>query len=191
MTVSLGSVLEFARFTIQRPQEAARAAMAAKLPMGARWLGLVLAAVLSALTVHLYLGLFPADEVETAGFGTISPFATVVLDLGFNLVVAYLVFAIGRWRGGRGSFADSLLLVVWLQLILILPQILQLVVAVLVPPLASIIGLLSVGLYFWLICHFIAALHGFASIGRVFLGVVLTMVAAVFLLAFLMLPLIG
>ena len=124
-----------------------------------------------------------------AGAADILPSASVACD--DPLAAAVLLFAVGRWRGGQGSFADSLILIVVLQLILILPQLLQLVAIVLVPPLASIIGLASVALYFWLISHFGAELHGFGSALRVFFGVIATMVAVVFLLAFLMLPFVG
>lgn len=191
MTVSLGQLLELARFSIQEPRQAARAILAARVPMNMRWLGFLLAGVLSTITVHLYLGLFPAEEQAGIGFTQVSPFVTLVLDLIFNLAVAYLVFAVGRWRGGKGSFADSLVLIVCLQLILLLPQILQLVAAVILPPLSNIIGLLSVVLYFWLISNFTAEIHGFASARTVFVGVVLTMIAVVFLMAFLLLPFIG
>lgn len=191
VTFSFSAGLEFARFCVQEPRQAARKVIAADLPMPVRWMGLVLAAIVSAITVHLYLGLFPADAAGDAAFPGITPFTTVLLDLVFNLAAAVLLFAVGRWRGGQGSFADSLILIVVLQLILILPQLLQLVAIVLVPPLASIIGLASVALYFWLISHFGAELHGFASALRVFFGVIATMVAVVFLLAFLMLPFVG
>lgn len=191
MNLSLNAYLEFARFTVQSPRQAARQVLDANIPVAARWQALILTAVVSAITVHFYMALYPVAPDAEAGPVMISPFATMLLDLGFNLGAVFLVHAVGRWRGGNGRWEDALILIAWLQSILIILQLIQLVAVVLIPPLGSIIGIISVALYFWLISNFIAELHGFPSVGRVFLGVLLTMVVMVFALAFLMLPLIG
>lgn len=191
MTFSLKSYLDFARYTVQSPREAARQILDASIPASAGWMGLILAAVISAITVHFYMGLFPvAPELGTETV-PISPFTTFTLDLGFNLLVVFLITAIGRWRGGIGRQQDALVLVVWLQMILIVPQVLQIAAIILIPPLASIIGMVSVALYFWLISNFTAELHGFSSVLRVFFGILVTMIAIVFVIAFLMLPMVG
>ena len=70
-------------------------------------------------------------------------------------------------------------------------QLVQLVVAPILPALAGLIALVSFVVYFWLLTHFIAELHGFASRGLVFLGMVLTGLAAGFALAVLFIPILG
>ncbi|WP_435258938.1 Yip1 family protein [Thioclava sp. FR2] len=191
MTFSVRSYLEFARYSVQEPRDAARQVLSASIPVSARWMGLVLAATVSAITVHFYMGLYPVSPVMGEEAVQISPFATFTLDLVFNLIVVFLITVIGRWRGGTGRQEDALLLVVWLQMILIVPQVLQILAVILIPPLASIIGMASVGLYFWLISHFTAELHGFKSVARVFFGILVTMIAVTFIIAFLMLPIVG
>ena len=56
--------------------------------------------------------------------------------------------------GGTGRFEEALTLVVWLQFIFICVQILQLLAVLVVPPVAGLITLLAVGLFFWLLVNF-------------------------------------
>ena len=93
---------------------------------------------------------------------------------------ALLAFVVGRWRGGRGELADSVILVAWLQFIQLLIVVVQLVVLVALPVLAPIVEVGAVLIFLWLLVNFVAEMHGFRSLGMVFLGIVLTFVLAVF-----------
>jgi hypothetical protein len=120
-----------------------------------------------------------------------SPFRAALFQWGFLALSVLLMHRVGRAFGGRGSLADALLVVVWLQIIMLGFQTLQLVVSPILPPLAGVIGLVSFVVYFWLMSCFIAELHGFASRGRVFLGIILTGLAAGLVLAVLMILFLG
>ena len=48
------------------------------------------------------------------------------------------------------------------------------------PPASDVITLFALALFFWLLAQFIAVLHGFTSMGRVFLGIVLSLLALAF-----------
>lgn len=190
--MTLGArLVNLARLTLQDPGQAARVLLSEGVPMRARSGGLLLVAVLSALMASLQVGTGRADLDPFSAFMLASPFRAAVFQWGFLALSVLLVHRVGRAFGGRGSLADALLVVVWLQIIMLGFQTLQLVVSPVLPPLAGVIGLVSFVVYFWLMSWFIAELHGFASRGRVFLGIILTGLAAGLVLAVLMILFLG
>jgi hypothetical protein len=102
-----------------------------------------------------------------------------------------LIHRVGRAFGGTGSFPDALLIVVWLQCLTLVLQVVQLVVNLISPALAGIIGLGGFVLFLWLMTSFIAELHGFRSRGLVFVGMVVSAFAAGLLIGVVVILLIG
>lgn len=191
MDLSLPVLIELARFTVQRPREGARMVMRADLPMNARWVGLAITAIVSAVLAHLSISLLPAAEQAQMAEVVLSPIGSAVLQASLMVVSVFLVHGLGRFLGGQGNFADALILMVWLQFILLILQVAQIVIQVIVPPLSDFIGVASVFLFLWLLSNFVAELHGFRSVPKVFFGIVAVLVAMAFVLAFLMLPMIA
>lgn len=189
--MTLGTRLaSLAQLTLRDPQQAARALLAEGVPVRARTAGLLLVAVLSALLASIQVdGRQNLDPFST--FMLASPFRAAVFQWGFLAISVLLIHRVGRMFGGHGNFPDALLVVVWLQLIMLGFQTLQLVVAPLAPNFAGLIGLISLVIYLWLMTVFIAELHGFASRARVFLGMLLTGLAAGFALAVVMILFLG
>ena len=179
------------QLTLQDPTRAARELLAEGVPLAARTAGLLLVAVLSALLVSLQVGDGTQAPDPITAFMLGSPFRTAVLQWGFLALSVVLIYRVGRAFGGRGSLPDALLIVVWLQALMLGFQLVQLVVAPILPALAGLIALVSFVVYFWLLTHFIAELHGFASRGLVFVGMVLTGLAAGFALAVLFILILG
>lgn len=178
------------QLTLRDPQQAARALLAEGVPVRARTAGLLLVAILSALLASVQVeGRQNLDPFSA--FMLASPFRAAVFQWGFLAVSVLLIHRVGRMFGGRGSFADALLVVVWLQVVMLGFQALQLVVAPIAPSFAGLIGLVSLVFYLWLMTVFIAELHGFASRGLVFLGMMLSGLAAGFLLAIVMMLVVG
>ncbi|MFN7223566.1 MAG: YIP1 family protein [Paracoccaceae bacterium] len=191
MDLSLATLLSLARFTVQNPRQGARMVMQANLPVVARWVALALMAIVSALLAHLAFALMPA-QVQLAMEGAMSsPFTSTLMQGVLMLVSVFAIHYIGRWRGGSGRFEDALILMVWLQFILLILQVVQIVVQVLIPPAAILVGYASVGVFLWLLSNFVAELHGFSSVLKTFFGVVLALIATGFLLAILLLPFIS
>jgi hypothetical protein len=182
---SLASLIDLTRLTVRDPRGAARSLIAWRLPMSLRWTLFGLIVVLSAISAHLTIGLMSTAERATVPTQMPGPFGLVVVQGAIMAMGAFLAFQLGRALGGKGNFADALLLVVWLQAILLGLQVLQLVVHAMTPILGEgfaallgeVIGLVGLALTFWLLTAFVAELHQFPSMGRVFLGVVLTILA--------------
>lgn len=190
--MTLGArLVGLARLTLQDPRQAARVLLAEGVPMRARTGGLLLVAILTALMANLQFGAGSESLDPFSAFMLASPIRTAVVQWGFLALSVLLIHRVGRAFGGRGSFADALLVVVWLQVLMLGFQLLQLVVTPILPGLAGVIGLVSFVLYFWLMTHFIAELHGFTSRGLVFLGMMLTGLAAGFVLGVLMILILG
>lgn len=179
------------QLTLQDPTRAAGELLSIGVPLRARSAGLLLVAVLSALLVSLQVGDGTQAPDRITAFMLGSPIRTAVLQWGFLALSVLLIHRVGRAFGGRGSLADALLIVVWLQALMLGFQLVQLVVTPILPALAGLIALASFVVYFWLLTHFIAELHGFASRGLVFLGMVLTGLAAGFVLAVLFILILG
>ena len=180
-----------AQLTLQNPRQAARVLLAEGVPMRARTAGLLLVAVVSALLASLQVGLTPQPLDPLSAFMLASPIRAAVVQWLFLALSVVLVHQVGRAFGGRGSFPDALLIVVWLQLLMLALQVLQLVVTFFSPALAGLIGLAGFGVFLWLMTTFIAELHGFTSRGLVFLGMVLSCLAAGFVLGILLILILG
>lgn len=154
--------------SITRPQRVAQALIAMDPPLALRWQAFGLCAILSTLLTSVTIAL--AGPGALIGDGALGgPLATTGIEMAINLLAVVLVTGVGQLAGGQGRFADALLLVTWLQVLLLLWQVPQ-CVALLVAP-VLFLPLVSVGivLMFWLLTQFITALHGFRSPLRVFL----------------------
>jgi Yip1 domain len=186
------NLLELARLTLTQPRQGLRSVLNLGLPRGAGTAGLVLMAVLSALLLHLSLRISPVpagNEMMEQLIG--SPFRTAIVQAVVLMGTALLVYRIGRAFGGRGTIEEAILAMVWLQTILVALQGLQLLALILLPPLASLIGMLSGALFLWLMTQFITELHGFQSAAKVFFGVIVTFILATFVISFLLIAIIG
>jgi hypothetical protein len=140
--------------------------------MPARTGGLLLVAVVSALLAFIQSAL-QADALDpVSAFMLASPVRAAVIQWLLLALTVVLIHNVGRAFGGRGSFPDALLVVVWLQLLMLAIQLVQLAAFLLAPRLAGIIGLAALILFIWLMASFIAELHGFASRGAVIAGIV-------------------
>ncbi len=191
MNPSLQDLLSLARFTVQSPREGARKVIGAQVPVSARWAAFALMAVLSSVLAHVSFGVMPAEMKAQMGAAMASPFRTALLQAALMLVAANAIVWIGRWRGGVGRFDDVLILMVWLQFILLILQVVQVVVQMVLPQLADVVGFASIAIFLWLLSNFVAEVHKFKSVGLTFLGVILSMLAMGFVLAIVMVPFMG
>ena len=189
--MTLGARLAgLAQLTLQDPKQAARVLLAEGVPLRARSAGLLLVAILSAITASIQITGREALDPLSA-FMLASPIRATIFQWLFLSVSVVLIHRVGRAFGGTGSFADALLIVVWLQVIMLGFQVLQLAVMPLAPAFSGLIGLVSFMIYLWLLTVFISELHGFVARGLVFLAMVITGVAAGFLLVVLLILLLG
>lgn len=180
------SLLALARDTVSDPKDGARRVLALAPEEGVLWQALVLVVALSALLTQLGELLVPTPVDPLLPVFTANPLLAAVIQGGLLVVTIYAIHFIGRAVGGSGSFRGAMALVVWLQFIMICLQVVQTVALIVLPPFAGLIGLFGIGLFFWLLSHFVAALHGFPSVGRTFVGILMSMIAIVFGMSIIM-----
>jgi len=178
-------------YSVQNPRPAARAMLGLHLPVAARWLGLALAAAGSTLLTVLAVRLSPAGDDLAVQQILANPLFLAAVQVGVLLVVTWLMAQVGRLAGGQGGFADAMVLMVWLQVILMAVQIVQLAVQLVSPMAGEVLGLLALGLLFWLLTNFVAELHGFTALGAVFAGIIGTALVLSFAVAVLLVSLVG
>ncbi len=191
MNITLANILELARFSVQSPRAGARYLLDLNLPLNARWLMFWLVATAAAVLTHVGFSLLPVESTQFMAAAMTSPIRTAALQAGFLLLTVLGVYHVGRSRGGKGNFADALLLVSWLQVILLGLQVAQIAALLVLPPVAEIIGVVGLVLSFWLLTQFIMELHGFTSAARVFLGIIVTLLAAAFVASVVIAILVG
>jgi len=179
--LTLGNLLRLARDTVSNPREGANTVLSFAPERQALWLMFVLVIVLSLLLrefVAVFAG-FPMDGPITGPMQG----STLVLGLvmaGFLYLTMHAVHRIGQFFGGTGSFEETALLVIWLQFILICLQVIQIATLFILPPVAGLITIVAIALYVWLLVNFIAVLHGFTSLGMVFVATLLSGFALLF-----------
>ncbi|MFN6951929.1 MAG: YIP1 family protein [Albidovulum sp.] len=179
-------VADLARQTMHDPRAGVRRLLALDPPMEARWIGLLLVTVLAVLVTRLSLLLMP--PAGDPGFLALvaDPFVGIPAQALSLLIAAVAIAAIGQRFGGRGGFADALLVVAWLEFLMTLAQTAELFVMLLVPPIGAILALAVLAWFLWVLVNAVAELHGFRNLFLVFVGLVLGFVAVVFVLATLL-----
>ena len=189
--MTLTEFLAAAQFTLREPKKAARGLIAMNLPMSVRWLALSLVTVLSTLFLLTEIKLSPFSDDPMMLRMLDSPLMLAAMQFLVLVVSAYLIARIGKFFQGVGNFDDALLLVLWMQAVLCLVQLFQILAMLTFAPLADLVGFVALFATGWLITNFVAELHGFKSLILVFVGILLGAFATMVALSIILAVLIG
>ncbi|MBO6897312.1 MAG: YIP1 family protein [Shimia sp.] len=160
--------------TVRDPSEAAVALMSRPVPRNVGWMILALGIVLNALAHFTTLTLFPTPPEMNVPFLTAPFLYTTILGCGLVLLVFSFYWG-GRAIGGLGRFDDVLLAIGWLQFMRFAVQLASLLLMLAMPGFA-LVFVLGVGLYsIWVVLNFINVIHGFNSLGKSVMLVLITM----------------
>lgn len=165
--------------SLARPRDAARRLLGFDIG----WTPLAQLAV-AVTCIGMVLGFL---AVRLSG-GGVDPMSAAVLEapllgaltqLGVLGLIVLLTVRVGRALGGTGGYWGAVVLVLWLNVMTLLVQILQLGLLIVAPPLAGVLSIATLLWLLWAYANFVTELHGLNS-PFVALGVtVLTMVALV------------
>ncbi|WP_294930609.1 Yip1 family protein [uncultured Paracoccus sp.] len=180
--MTFNDLKQLALMTVQRPDRAMQALRGLNLSLAERWMALALAVALSTLLAGS-LGMSGGPSQDPLLALVRQPLRMAALQFGGMAVLAVLIAHAGRAFGGQGSFADALLVVAWVELLLVAFQVFYLLVMLILPPLGMALGFLAFGLAFYLFLQMIRALHGFRSLFMVLLGSVATFMVVVMVLS--------
>ena len=186
MTLTLAEMMGLARQSLGDPRGVMRQVLSWPLSTAERWQALILAVVLSAIAgemVAMILGVDPGPDSPLAALSG-SPLWLAAGQILLFSAFAYTLAGLGRRMGGRGGFGDMLMATCLLQFLLLLLQIIQIFLVLALPPLAGIVGLIGLILFFWWFSNFVAEVHGFASLLKSFLLLLVTLVTVAVGLSF-------
>ncbi|MGV8986335.1 MAG: YIP1 family protein [Cypionkella sp.] len=186
MNLTPKALLFSARDTLADPAAAARRVMALNLSEAEAFMALGItaaAATLLTAVMQVMLGAV-ADSAMQALFDR--PFLLAFSQFILMAVGAFLMWRVGKVFGGTGTFAQALSLVAWLEVVLILLQLAEMIVILVLPILAAPVGLASLFAFFYLITHFTAALNGFTSLTKTFFAILATAFAVLLLVSFVL-----
>ena len=182
----LSNTVRQAILTVRNPKAGLRSVMAYGLGVRELAEAAVLVAILGAIVATLMLAFTPADSDDVMLTPARSPLVLTLFQIATIFVSAYLLFYVGRLFGGDGTFGACLTAAIWLQVILLLVQILQFVLMFVIPFLATLAFMAAIVLVIYLSVSFVKEVHGFRSLFAVSAGVVGTMFVLAMVIAFLM-----
>lgn len=164
-------VADLFRQTFAAPGEAAQRILRLDLPRAVWWQLLIVAVLLSVIQTYVSALLAPSDVVPVMNVEP-APMRTAGL-VGFGTLAMIMAIAlVGRLFGGVGTVEGALRVIAWLQLVLLVPGMVQILALIVAPSFTFIIGWATIALTLWLLSHFVASLHGFESVLKVFFGLI-------------------
>lgn len=140
--------------------------------MSTRWMALLLAVSLSTLLAGFARLLFPVDVENPVSQLIAQPLMLASVQFVGMVIAAVLMTLVGRAFRGHGVFADALLVVAWIEIMLVAVQAVQVVLALIFPISAVLMSLVAFGMLIYLTLQFTKALHGFQNTFLVLLGFV-------------------
>ncbi|APZ51333.1 YIP1 family protein [Salipiger abyssi] len=173
--------LRLAWQTLVAPRDVAKLLLSLRLGHEALLTALALVVVLNALVV----GLIQASGLPGAALPfLISP--GVIAALLAAMLTASILFMtwLGRILGGQGRAEDIALLLIWLQALRALGQVAVALAAAVSGALASLLVIAALIAGIWIMINFLDVAHGFESLGKALMLLVLGSVALVFALSF-------
>ncbi len=175
----LASLLSLVWQTIRAPRRVAERIIALDLPVRTLWDGLLLSVL---VTVILIVGLVLATPTDPADPGGVAlreiyarPIPVAIGQLINSVTTVFAILWIGRWLGGHGRLEGAIALVAWHQVFLLCMALAGMVVGAIFPAGMTIMLLVLLALYFYVLTQFICALHGFDNAALVLVGLVASM----------------
>jgi len=183
---TLPALLRLVWGTVTNPREGATTVLSMAPPIRALWLMFAIVVTMTLFMGELVALLSDLPEQGPLTDAYNSPLLLGMVQAALLCVMVFAIHHIGRWFGGTGRFEEALLLIVWLQFIFVCLQVVQIALMILMPPLGALMPILAVGLFLWLLVNFIAVLHGFTSLGMVFVMTILSGIGVIFVLSFVL-----
>jgi hypothetical protein len=186
MTLSFNTLLPMVWRSIVNPREGAEEVLALGIPREALGIILLLVLILSIILGQITTLIVAGAAGVTVEGPLANPIITGMLQFALLLIAIFGIHFIGRGFGGKGSLGETVLLVAWLQFIMVCIQVVQTALMLVVPPFASLLGIAGLVLFMWLLTNFIAVIHGFRSLGQVFVMILVSLFVLAFVLSILL-----
>lgn len=150
--------------SVRDPGTAARTLMAMKFESGPLWNALVLVAVANTMLFTLSNMILPGPSPLPEILST--PLVYFGVVAGGLALTAISLFWTGRMMGGKGSLAEILVLIVWMQALRVLVQVVALILVFVIPVLSELLVLAAGLVGIFMLVHFVKQAHQLESTGR-------------------------
>jgi hypothetical protein len=157
--------------TFTDPRYALRKILSLVPPQLPRWTAAATVIILTVLLTQVLTIIAPPPPGSPWDAMMGNPISNTLTQAVFLIGASWGMSGLARGFGGVATFDDALLAVTWIEFMLLILQVAQLVVILALPFLAAPVVILTLGLFFWLLTHFTAALNGFTSMAKTFAGV--------------------
>lgn len=159
------------------PRKAARDILAYELK---REYALMALALVVTLSVLLTFGLTGGEAIQlTADSPGLLPLTMALLMMSLTTLMGFMLYFAGQAMQGRGSLAESIVVMAWIQALFLAAQIVQAVLLVFSPPLAGLAGFGLTLYILWIFLNFIDELHQLGSLARAAMLLILAFVGVV------------
>ncbi len=186
MALDIAFFTQLVAESVKTPRAAAARLLALSLPVQVLLQAALAVAAGSAVLSWIANAMFPVPVDTPWAALTSSPLRMALAQLAGMLLVAGAMSGLGQVFGGRGRFVQALALAVWIEAVLLLVQLAQVVLLLLFPLFASAMGVAAFVLFLWMLTQFTAALHGFERGFLVFLGIIAALFVAALAIAVLL-----
>ena len=179
--MTLNGFLSLAWQSVVAPRDVARLLMAMTLGREALLTAFALVVVLNALVFKASLILSPGSV------GVLdNPGVFVALQASALAASIAALTLIGRWSGGAGRWDQIAVLLIWLQALRVAVQVVLLALLPISPALGVFLVLAASAAGVWILLNFVAEAHGFETLAKALLVLILTALALTFALSTLM-----
>lgn len=176
MTFDFSAWMRAVWMSLIEPADMARHVLAMKFDTRVLWTAMALVAVLNVLFLALMQYISPLPVAFREDAVALSPFSlTVVIGVSLGLLV-FTIYYVGQWLDGTGDLPRTLTILVWFHAINLTLEACQLVLILISPYLSALFSLVIVGAMLWCIVNFINVLHGFESLMKSFVTLILSLV---------------
>ncbi|KPP87721.1 MAG: Yip1 domain [Rhodobacteraceae bacterium HLUCCO07] len=181
---------DLVRKTFLAPNKAAATVLAIRRSVANEvlWMAVILAAVLNALVVSVNMQLFPPspEAAEALPPAFLSPGLLAIFVVGGLVISVFVLLWAGRVLGGRADLGDMLAVMTWIELVQVGLQVLLTILALVLPGVSQLAGLVASVWMLFILVAFIDNAHGFGSpmraVGVMILSFFLLLIGLMFFL---------
>ena len=156
------TLMRLVGLSVRDPSEAARQLTARQFERSTLWMALLLVSILSVLLLALSNLLFPVAMPE--GVVPMTPLTYGIVVAASLVMMVFALHWTGRMMGGKGAFDQTMVIVIWLQVVALFVQLAQIVAMAILPALSGLVSLAGVFVLLWCLINFINVVQGFDSL---------------------------
>jgi len=175
MQADLRAMIGLALRSLLLPADVARRIVTLDLSRAVLWQALLLVTIAGVLVSALTQGPILNLPLGTATV-EVAPFSYAMILGGSLVMLVFALYFTGQMLGGTAQFTAVLTLVIWLEAIAVLIRLMQGVILLVLPQLGGVVALAGLVVLLWCLLNFVAVMHGFDSLWRAALTLLLAVI---------------